>query len=145
MSPPASIPQEPEDPRARQLTIRVAAMPADANAYGDIFGGWLMSQIDIAGSVVAIHVARGRVATISVNEMIFLQPVHIGDLVSFYAQLQQVGNTSVSVDVEAFAERDEDRNRLHPVATARLTYVAVDGRRKPRQVPYDKDKFPLGQ
>ena len=109
-------------------------MPADANPWGDIFGGWLMSQIDVAGSVVAVQVARGNVVTVAANEIRLLQPVFVGDLVSLYARLQKIGNTSVTVDVEAFAEREQDRNRLQRVATATLTYVAVDQNRRPRPV-----------
>ena len=126
--------QEPQDPTKRQLTIRVLAMPADANPHGDIFGGWLMSQIDIAGSVVAIQTAQGRVVTVAVNEMRFILPVFVGDLVSLYARLKQVGRTSVTVEVDAFAEREQERNQLQRVATATLTYVAVDENRRPRAV-----------
>ena len=126
--------QEPQDPTKRQLTIRVLTMPADANPHGDIFGGWLMSQIDIAGSVVAIQTTQGRVVTVAVNEMRFILPVFVGDLVSLYARLKQVGRTSVTVEVEAFAEREQERNRQQRVATATLTYVAVDENRRPRTV-----------
>ncbi len=128
------LPEEPEDLGERRLTIRVAAMPADANAYGDIFGGWLMSQIDIAGSVIAIQAANGRVATVAVNAMRFIKPVCVGDLVSLYTSLNRIGNTSVSVDVDVYAERGRDRNRLQKVTTATLTYVAVDDQGQPRPV-----------
>ncbi len=128
------LPEEPEDLGERRLTIRVAAMPADANAYGDIFGGWLMSQIDIAGSVIAIQAANGRVATVAVNAMRFIKPVCVGDLVSLYASLNHIGNTSVCVNVDVYAERGNDRNRLQKVATATLTYVAVDDHGQPRRV-----------
>jgi len=130
----ARLPEEPEDLRESRLTIRVAAMPADANAYGDIFGGWLMSQIDIAGSVIAIQAANGRVTTVAVNAMRFLKPVCVGDLVSLYANLNRIGNSSISVDVEIYAERGHDRNKLQKVATATLTYVAVDDKGQPRPV-----------
>ena len=126
--------QEPQGPTERQLTIRVLAMPADANPHGDIFGGWLMSQIDIAGSVVAIQTAQGRVVTVAVNEMRFILPVFVGDLVSLYARLKQVGRTSVTVEVEAFAEREQERNQLQRVSTATLTYVAIDENGRPRAV-----------
>jgi acyl-CoA thioesterase YciA len=122
------------DPTARQLSIRVMAMPADANAYGDIFGGWLMSQMDIAGSVVAVQIAQGKVATVAVNAMRFIQPVFVGDLVSLYAQLKRAGNSSIKVDVEVFAEREHQLNDLQLVATATLTYVAVDDQRRPRRL-----------
>ncbi len=133
----AHLPEEPEDLRERRLTIRVAAMPADANAYGDIFGGWLMSQIDIAGSVIAIQAAGGRVATVAVNAMRFIKPVFVGDLVSLYANLKRKGTSSITVDVEIYAERGHDRNKLQKVATATLTYVAVNdtGRPRPLQTP----------
>ncbi len=128
------IPGEPQDLTEPQLCIRVAAMPSDANAYGDIFGGWLMSQIDIAGSVVAIQAAGGRVATVAVNEMRFLKPVSVGDLVSLYGRLERMGTTSVTVNVEAYAEREVDRNKLQQVADATITYVAVGEDRRPRPV-----------
>ncbi len=126
--------REGQDLTEPQLTIRVLAMPADANPHGDIFGGWLMSQIDIAGSVVAIQTARERVVTVAVNEMRFLQPVSVGDLVSVYARLKRVGRTSVTVEVEAFAEREHERNQLQQVAAATLTYVAIDESGSPRVV-----------
>jgi len=130
----AEAAQEPQDTAGRQLTIRVLAMPADANPHGDIFGGWLMSQIDIAGSVVAIQTAQGRVVTVAVNEMRFILPVLVGDLVSLYARVKQVGRTSITVEVEAFAEREQERNRQQRVATATLTYVAIDENGQPRAV-----------
>ena len=126
--------QEPQGPTERQLTIRVLAMPADANPHGDIFGGWLMSQIDIAGSVVAIQTAQGRVVTVAVNEMRFILPVFVGDLVSLYAEVKKVGRTSITVEVEAFAEREQERNRQQQVGIATLTYVAIDGKGRPREV-----------
>lgn len=113
--------------------IRVVAMPADANASGDIFGGWIMSQVDIAGSIVAVRRANGRVVTVAVNSFEFHQPVLIGDLVSCYAEVVRVGKTSMTVGVKVFAER----NRLDApvkVTEAVLTYVAVDEKRKPRPV-----------
>ncbi|MEY6433269.1 acyl-CoA thioesterase [Thioalkalicoccus limnaeus] len=105
-------------------------MPADTNAYGDIFGGWLMSQADIAGSTVAIQVAKGRVATVAVKEFRFVAPVLVGDLVNLYARLVRIGRTSISVEVEAWAQREPDPASRHRVATSVLTYVAVgpDGR-----------------
>src|SRR5271154_7639382 len=87
-------------------TLRVVPMPADANQNGDIFGGWVMSQVDIAGSVPAARRARGRVATVAVNSFLFKQPVLIGDLVSFYAEITHVGRTSVTVDVQVYAQRN---------------------------------------
>jgi len=114
-------------------TIRVVAMPADANAAGDIFGGWIMSQVDIAGSVAAVRRARGRVVTVAVNSFEFHQPVFIGDLISCYAEVVRVGNTSLTVDVKVFAERNRVEAPIR-VTQATLTYVAVGDDRKPRPV-----------
>jgi len=110
-------------------------MPADTNPSGDIFGGWLMSQVDIAGSIVAIQVAQGRVATVAVHDFQFLKPVLVGDLVSCYAEVERQGRTSVRVHVEVFAERERDPNSVDGVAEASLTYVAVDEHSQPRQLP----------
>lgn len=120
-------------PHDTHPTIRVVAMPADANAAGDIFGGWIMSQVDIAGSVVAHRRARGRVVTVAVNSFEFHQPVFVGDLISCYAEVVQVGRTSLTVDVKVFAERNRVEAPLK-VTQATLTYVAVGDDRKPRPV-----------
>lgn len=122
-------------PSDRPPEIRVLAMPADTNAAGDIFGGWLMSQVDIAGSIVAVRRADGRVATVAVNEFVFLKPVFVGDLVSIYARLLKTGTTSLQVGVEAYAERHRGIEICHKVATATLTYVAVGEDRRPRPIP----------
>lgn len=126
---------EQHKPGARQLAIRVLAMPADANAFGDIFGGWLMSQVDIAGSTVACEVARGRVVTVAVNNFEFIKPVLVGDLVSCYSEVIKIGRTSITVDTEVLVEREQDPATIHRVAEATVTYVAVDGAGKPREVP----------
>lgn len=118
-----------------QLVLQVLAMPADTNPGGDIFGGWLMSQADIAGGVVAYQRARGRVATVAVNEFVFLQPVFVGDLVRIYARIVKIGRTSITVQVQAFAERDRNPDNEQQVAEARLSYVAIDERRRPVEVP----------
>ena len=115
--------------------LRVVPMPADANYHGDIFGGWIMSQVDIAGSIPASRRARGRIATVAVNSFVFKQPVLIGDLVSFYARITRVGRTSITVDVEVFAQRDPAEELCVRVTEASLTYVAVGPDRKPREVP----------
>jgi acyl-CoA thioesterase YciA len=115
--------------------LRVVPMPADANYHGDIFGGWIMSQVDIAGSVPASRRARGRIATVAVNSFVFKQPVLIGDLVSFYARITRVGRTSITVDVEVFAQRDPVKEKCVRVTEASLTYVAVGPDRKPRELP----------
>jgi acyl-CoA thioesterase YciA len=119
----------------RQPTLRVAAMPSDANYTGDIFGGWLMGQVDIAGSIPAVHRAKGRVATIAVNSFVFKQPIFVGDIVSFYARILKVGTTSVTVDVEVYVQRDPENPTCLKVTEATLTYVAVGEDRKPRPLP----------
>ena len=119
----------------REPTIRVAAMPSDANYTGDIFGGWLMGQVDIAGSIPALHRAKGRVATIAVNSFVFKQPIFVGDIVSFYTRIVKVGNTSITVEVEVYAQRDPAKPVCVKVTEATLTYVAVGEDRKPRPVP----------
>jgi len=119
----------------REPTIRVAAMPSDANANGDVFGGWLMGQVDIAGSIPAVHRAKGRVATVAVNSFVFKQPIFIGDVVSFYTRIVKVGTTSITVDVEVFAQRNPEKPLCVKVTEATLTYVAISEDRKPRPVP----------
>jgi len=115
--------------------IRVMAMPADTNAAGDIFGGWLMSQVDIAGSIVARRRAGGRVVTVAVNSFEFHQPVFVGDLISCYAEITRTGRTSLTVNVKAYAERMTSRHETLLVTQADLTYVAVDDTRRPRPLP----------
>jgi acyl-CoA thioesterase YciA len=110
-------------------------MPADANQNGDIFGGWIMAQVDIAGGAVAGRIARGRVATVAVKEFVFKEPVHIGDLLSFYVEVERIGNTSVTVKVEVYAERRPADPHVVKVTEAVLTYVAIDGGGHPRPVP----------
>ena len=122
-------------PDGKQPTLRVVPMPADANHTGDIFGGWIMAQVDIAGSIPAVQRARGRVATVAVNAFTFRQPVFVGDLVSFYGEVVRVGRTSITVDVEVYAQRRPEREECVKVTEATLTYVAVDGNRRPRPVP----------
>jgi acyl-CoA thioesterase YciA len=109
-------------------------MPADSNSTGDIFGGWVMSQVDIAGSIPAIRRARGRVATVAVNSFVFKQPVMVGDLVTFYADVIKVGRTSITVSVEVYAQRNPEKEETVKVTEAVLTYVAVDNQRRPRVV-----------
>ena len=119
----------------REPTLRLAAMPSDANYTGDIFGGWLMGQVDIAGSIPAVHRARGRVATVAVNSFVFKQPIFIGDLVSFYTRIVKVGTTSVTVDVEVYVQRNPANPTCLKVTEATLTYVAVGEDRRPRALP----------
>src|SRR4051812_18415644 len=110
-------------------------MPADANHNGDIFGGWIMAQVDIAGGTAAGRVARGRIATVAVNSFLFKQPVQIGDVLSFYADVVRIGNTSVTVNVEVYAERRPADPKVVKVTEATLTYVAIDSTGRPRSVP----------
>ena len=115
--------------------LRVVPMPADANQHGDIFGGWVMSQVDIAGSIPASRRARGRVATVAVNSFVFMEPVLIGDVVSFYAQITREGRTSITVSVEVYAQRNPTEVICVKVTEASLTYVAVASDRRPRVLP----------
>lgn len=120
----------------RQPTLRIVATPADTNAGGDIFGGWIMSQVDVAGSIAAYRRAGGRVVTVAVDSLQFHQPVRVGDLVSCYAEVVRVGRTSMTVHVEVFVERDQGGSAQHVrVTEAKVTYVAIgaDGRPRPVQ------------
>lgn len=119
----------------KQPALRVVPMPADANQHGDIFGGWVMSQVDIAGAVPAARRARGRVATVAVNSFAFKQPVMVGDVVSFYAELTHTGRTSITVDVQVYAQRNPGKVICVKVTEACLTYVAVGPDRRPRELP----------
>lgn len=121
-------------PAGKEPTLRVVPMPADANFSGDIFGGWVMSHVDIAGSIPATRLARGRVATVAVNSFVFRQPVLVGDVVSFYAEVVRVGRTSITVGVEVYAQRNPVKEECVKVTEATLTYVAVDSTGKPRVV-----------
>ena len=122
-------------PAGKVPALRVVPMPADSNQNGDIFGGWIMAQVDIAGGIVAGRIARGRVATVSVNSFVFKQPVQIGDVLSFYAEVERIGNTSITVNVEVYAERGRAEAKIVKVTEAALTYVAIDLEGKPRPVP----------
>ena len=115
-------------------TLRLIARPLDTNSAGDIFGGWIMSQVDLAGSIVASRHAKGRVVTVAVNSFHFKKPVFIGDVISCYANITKVGNTSITVLVEVYAERKPDDLEVIKVTEATLTYVAVDENRQPRPV-----------
>jgi acyl-CoA thioesterase YciA len=122
-------------PTDKELVLKVIPMPADSNANGDIFGGWVMAQVDLAGSVIPARIAKGRIATVAVNEFLFKQPVKIGDLLSFYADIVRVGNTSVTVHVEVYAQRLRQADQIVKVTDANLTYVAIDMEGKPRALP----------
>lgn len=122
-------------PDGTELVLRVMPMPADANANGDVFGGWIMAQVDLAGAVLPARIAKGRIATVAVNEFIFKQPVSIGDLLSFYAGVTRIGRTSVTVHVEVYAERNPAELHVVKVTEANLTYVAIDRDGQPRALP----------
>jgi acyl-CoA thioesterase YciA len=124
-------------PKGEMPVLRIVPMPADTNAHGTIFGGWVMAQVDIAGSIPAWERAQGSVVTVAVNSFVFKEPVYVGDLVSFYARVCKIGRTSITVDVEVFAQRGRraTRGEAVKVTEAQLTYVAVDEERRPRPVP----------
>ena len=121
-------------PQGKEPTLRVVPRPADSNPSGDIFGGWVMSLVDIAGSIPAIRLARGRVVTVAVNSFVFRQAVLVGDVVSLYAEVVKVGRTSITVSVEVYAQRNPVKEECFKVTEATLTYVAVDNERRPRVV-----------
>ena len=118
-----------------ELSIRTVAMPADANPAGDIFGGWLLSQMDVAGGIIAHRIALGRAATIAVDAMKFHQPVFVGDLVSFYTSTKRLGNTSVTVDVSVEVERGQSGGAKVHVTQAEVVYVHVDQGGRPTPIP----------
>ena len=122
-------------PDNKEPVLRVVPMPADANQHGDIFGGWIMAQVDIAAGVLAARHARGRVVTVAVNEFQFKQPVFIGDVLSFYCEIVRVGTTSITVNVEVYAQRNPSDVETVKVTEATLTYVATGPDRRPRPVP----------
>jgi acyl-CoA thioesterase YciA len=119
----------------REPVMRVPATPVHANTGGDIFGGWLMAQVDIAGSIPAVLRAKGAVVTAGVDGLSFLKPVHVGDLISFYAWLGAEGKSSMKIDIEVFADRNPREPERVRVCEARLTYVAVDSQGRPRKLP----------
>ena len=124
-------------PEGRELVLKVIPMPADTNGNGDIFGGWVMAQVDLAGAVLPARHVKGRMATVAVNQFIFKQPVRVGDILSFFAHITRVGNTSITVQVEVFAERISAQGQYVKVTEASLTYVAIDADGKPRPIPRD--------
>lgn len=136
------VPPSPETPLVsdlppsdKTLVLKVIPMPADCNANGDIFGGWVMAQVDLAGSVLPARYMGGRFATVAVNQFVFKQPVKVGDILSFYGNVTRIGNTSISVQVEVFAERFAAQGQFVKVTEASLTYVAIDDQGRPRPVP----------
>ncbi|NBX05179.1 MAG: acyl-CoA thioesterase [Betaproteobacteria bacterium] len=122
-------------PTDQELVLKVIPVPADCNVNGDIFGGWVMAQVDMAGAVIPARYTRGRMATVAVNEFVFKQPVRVGDILSFFSKVSRVGRTSVTVKVEVFAERMVEQGRYIKVTEALLTYVAIDSVGRPRPLP----------
>lgn len=118
----------------KQPEIRVLPMPSDTNAAGDIFGGWLMSQVDIAGSIAAHRYVGNHVVTVAVNEFLFIKPVLVGDLVSIYADVEHVGNTSIRIALNVMAEHERGKANARKVAEAELTYVSLDENKKPKTI-----------
>lgn len=121
-------------PVGQEPTLRVVPEPADVNFMGDVFGGWLMSQVDVAGGIPALRHCGGRVVTVAVNAFAFKQPVFVGDIVSFYTHVVRVGRTSVTVEVEVYAQRHFSEHDIVKVTEATLTYVALDDNRHPRPI-----------
>jgi len=122
-------------PTDKELVLKVIPMPGDCNANGDIFGGWVMAQVDLAGAVIPARYTRGRQATVAVNQFIFKQPVRVGDILSFFSSLTRIGRTSITVQVEVYAERFRAQGRYVKVTEASLTYVAIDENGEPRPIP----------
>jgi acyl-CoA thioesterase YciA len=122
----------------KQPVLRTVPMPADLNQNGDVFGGWVMAQVDVAGAIPAMRRASGRVATVSVNSFLFKQPISVGDVVSLYAEVVHVGRTSITVNVEVYAERNYCKPVTVRVTEAQLTYVAIDANGQKRAVPPEK-------
>src|SRR3954466_8166355 len=132
--PAASGPSPLPPPSDRELVLKVIPMPADTNGNGDIFGGWVMAQVDLAGSVIPARHVDGRMATVAVNQFIFKQPVRVGDILSFYASITRIGRTSITVQVEVYAERFRAQGQFVKVTEATVTYVAIDDSGKPRPI-----------
>ena len=135
----ADMPIQPSAPNVAlpldmELVLKVIPMPADCNANGDIFGGWVMAQVDLAGSVIPARHTQGRMATVAVNEFIFKQPVRVGDILSFFSEVTRIGRTSVTVKVEVFAERFRSQGTYIKVTEASVTYVAIDDQGRPREI-----------
>lgn len=122
-------------PTDQDLVLKVIPMPGDCNANGDIFGGWVMAQVDLAGSVLPARYTQGRMATVAVNEFIFKQPVRVGDILSFFSKVVRIGRTSITVKVEVFAERFRTQGSYIKVTEALVTYVAIDDEGRPREIP----------
>jgi acyl-CoA thioesterase YciA len=130
-----AAPGGPALPLDKELVMKVIPMPADSNANGDIFGGWVMAQVDLAGAVLPARYAQGRMATVAVKEFVFKQPVRVGDILSFFSEVTRIGRTSVTVKVEVYAERFRTQGQYLKVTEASLTYVAIDKDGRPRPLP----------
>ncbi len=122
-----------ETPRG-DLALRISAMPADTNANGDIFGGWVMSRMDQAGGIAGVERARGRVVTVKVDTMTFIRPVKVGDVLCVYTEVESIGRTSMKIHIEAWAQRFQTITR-DKVTDATFTFVAIDDSGKPRVIP----------
>ena len=133
----AKVPPSVALPTDQELVLKVIPMPADCNANGDIFGGWVMAQVDLAGAVLPARYTKGRMATVAVNEFIFKQPVRVGDILSFFSKVSRIGRTSVTVKVEVYAERFQAQGEYIKVTEASVTYVAIDNNGQPREIPKD--------
>ncbi len=131
----ATVMAPPRLPDGSELVMRVMPLPADTNSNGDVFGGWLMAQVDLAGAVLPSRVAKGRIATVAVNQFLFKQTVSVGDLLSFYARIERIGTTSITVHMQVYAERNPANLQVVKVTEANLTYVAIDPNGKPRPIP----------
>lgn len=125
-------------PEGRELVLKVIPMPADTNGNGDVFGGWVMAQVDLAGAVLPARHVRGRMATVAVNQFVFKHPVRVGDILSFFSHVTRIGRTSITVQVEVFAERFGAQGLYVKVTEATLTYVAIDEQGRPRPIPKDE-------
>ncbi len=125
-------------PENMELVLKVIPMPSDCNANGDIFGGWVMAHVDQAASVLAAKAGQGRVATVAVKEFIFKQPVGVGDILSFFARIERIGRTSITIAVEVLAEPFLSQGSYKKVTEATLTFVAIDEQGRPREVPAAK-------
>jgi len=121
-------------PTDEELVLKVVLMPRDCNHSGDIFGGWVMAQVDLAGAVIATHYAGSRMLTVAVNKFVFKQAVKVGDLLSFFAKLERIGRTSITVKVEVFAEKMNTQGNHIKVTEASLTYVSLDEDGRPREI-----------
>ena len=135
MTVPTTPPSSLRLPTDRDCVLRVMPAASDANIYGDVFGGWIMAQVDVAGSIPAARRAAGRVATVAVKEFLFKQPVFVGDLLSFYADIIKTGRTSITIAVEVYAQRQRLDSEVVKVTEAVLTYVDTDDKRASRPLP----------